>query len=192
MFLIARKFANLFSKNPALAYGFAGLFVFLQCGYAGTAVNDSESLDAGFRQMYNLHFSEAHKIFETWQELHPDDPVGAASNAAAYLFAEFERLHILELDLFIDKKRLKDREQLAPDPKIKIAFDSDLAKADEIAANILARSPNDRDALFARALADGLRGNYAALVENKNGAALDFLKSSRSIAEKLIAIDPEY
>src|SRR5215467_2952617 len=156
MFLIASKFTNLLSKSPALACGFAGLF-FLHCGYAGAAVNDSESLEAGYRQMYNLRFSAAHKIFETWQELHPDDPLGAASNAAAYLFAEFERLHILESDLFTDKKRFKGREQLVPDPKIKNAFVGELAKADEIAANILARSSDDRDALFARVLIDGLR-----------------------------------
>src|SRR5262249_52646990 len=51
---------------------------------------------------------------------------------------------------------------------------------------------DDCDALFARTLTDGLRGNYAALVERQNGAGLDFLKSSRMLAEKLIAIDPTY
>ena len=142
--------------------------------------------------MYNLDFPAAHKTFETWQELHPRDPLGAASNAAAYLFGEFERLHILEFDLFTEKQPLENIDKFAPDPKFKMAFEGELAKAVDIAAKILAQSPDDANALFARILTDGLRGNYAALVEKRKRAALEFLKSSRSTAEKLVAIDPTY
>ncbi len=79
-----------------------------------------------------------------------------------------------------------------PDPANKSAFESELAKADGIAAKLLAESPDDRNALFARSLADGLRGNYAALVEDRKRDALGYLKSSRITAEKLIDIDPTY
>jgi len=57
---------------------------------------------------------------------------------------------------------------------------------------LLVQSPNNRDAMFARVLTDGLRGNYAGLIEDKKRDALDFLMSSRSMAERLIAIDPSY
>jgi hypothetical protein len=184
-FRIKRK--DCFSKNPATAV-LAGLLIFVHSGVAGNA----NTLDIGFRQMYNLDFTAAHKTFETWQELHPNDPLGAASNAAAYLFGEFERLHVLEFDLFTDNRHLDDLDKLSPDPKIKAAFESELAKADSLAEKILAQSSNDPNALFAKTLADGLRGNYAALVEREKGDALHFLKSSRSNAEKLIGIDPNY
>jgi hypothetical protein len=173
---------------------FCGVLLLICTQVANAADSEGEpiSLDAGFRQMYNLDFAAAHKTFETWELLHPEDPLGAASNAAAYLFAEFERLHILEFDLFTDSRGLETLDKSLPDPKIKIAFEGELGKADAIAENVLAQSSDARDALFARTLTDGLRGNYAALVEKRKRDALNFLKSSRSMAEKLIAIDPAY
>jgi hypothetical protein len=154
--------------------------------------DEPESLDVGFGHMYNLDFPAAHKTFEHWQEFHPADPLGPASNAAAYLFGEFERLHILEIELFTDKNRLENLRNATPDPAIKACFDSELDKADQFAKEALEQSPEDPNALFARVLADGLRGDYAALIEKKNGSGLSFLKSSRTTAEKLIAINPEY
>lgn len=167
-------------------------FISPQLGRAANSAIPAGSLEVGFHQMYNLDFSAAHKTFEAWEEVHPDDPLGAASNAAAYLFAEFERLHILEFDLFTDNRRVENVAKQLPDPANKSAFESELAKADGIAAKLLAGSPADRNALFARSLADGLRGNYAALVEDRKRDALGYLKSSRTTAEKLIDIDPSY
>ena len=55
----------------------------------------SSGLDQGYRQMYNLEFADAHNTFAGWKQAHPEDPMGPVSNAAAYLFAEFDRLHTL-------------------------------------------------------------------------------------------------
>ena len=107
--------------------------------------------DNGYRQMYNMDFAAAHKTFESWQAVHPDDPIGAASNAAAYLFSEFERLRILDIDLFTESRRLDDLGKLKPDPKIKLAFEDELAKATQIASKILAESPEDRERSFRKA-----------------------------------------
>src|SRR5262245_23618103 len=190
MFDIAIKLKNLHIKTTVVAVVLAGFFIFLQCAHAVTAT-DPESLDTGFRHMYNLDFAAAHKTFEAWKELHPDDPLGAASNAAAYLFSEFERLHILDLDLFTDNDKISDL-KLDPDPKLKAAFEAELAKADGIAAKILGQSSQDRGALFAKVLTDGLRGNYAALIEKQQKDGLNFWKSSRMTAARLIAIDRAY
>jgi len=154
--------------------------------------NEPESLDLGFQHMYNLNFADAHKVFGMWQEAHPSDPLGAAANAAAYLFSEFDRLHILELDLFTDNQKLESLGKVSADPEIKAAFESALTKADAVANKVLAETPNDENALFSRVLVEGLRGDYAALIEKRNRAGLEFLQSSRSIAEKLIAINPQF
>jgi hypothetical protein len=185
MFHIATRPKSLFFRLLVLACFVTGLFIPLRAD-AG-----NPSLNVGFRYMYNLNFPWAHKTFEAWKQLHPDDPLGPAANAAAFLFAEFERLHILEIELFTDRDRLP-LPKTVPDPVIKASFESELAKADRIAAEALVRSPEDPDALFARVLTDGLRGNYAALIEKQDGSGLSYLKSSRSTAQKLISIDPEY
>jgi len=44
--------------------------------------------------------------------------------------------------------------------------------------------------LFAQVLAGGLRGDYAALIEKRNLASLSYMKTSRTIAQKLLLIDP--
>ena len=46
--------------------------------------------------MYDLKFDEAHSVFSAWEQNHPADSLGPASNAAAYLFSELARLGALE------------------------------------------------------------------------------------------------
>jgi len=140
--------------------------------------------------MYNLDFGAAHQVFRAWQASHPEDPLGFVSDAACYLFSEFDRLHVLQSELFTNDRRFEERSKLPPDPAAKAAFNESLAKADQMVAQILAHSPQDRNALFSQILASGLRGDYAALIEKRNLASLGYMKNSRRIAEQLVAIDP--
>ncbi len=138
------------------------------------------TLEAGYRQMYNLDFDGAHATFQAWETGHPDDAVGPMSNAAAYLFSEFNRLHILESELFTDNEKFAKREKLVPDPQVRAAFDRELAKGDEIAGRVLSGSPQDANALFAKVMASGLRGDYAAMIEKRNMAGLGYMKAGRA------------
>jgi hypothetical protein len=153
---------------------------------------ESGLLDTGYRQMYNLDFQGAHQSFESYERAQPADPLGPVSNAAAYLFSEFNRLHILEVELFTDTHRFEAREKQTPDPAIRIAFDKELDVAKQLAERALARSPRDSNALFAEVLADGLRGDYLALIEKRSFAGLSYMKAGRLLSEKLIAMDPSY
>jgi len=147
-------------------------------------------LEAGYRQMYNLDFDGAHATFKAWEAGHPDDAVGPMSNAAAYLFSEFNRLHILESELFTDNEKFANRKKPVPDPQARAAFDHELTRSDEIAGRVLANSPQDSNALFAKVMAIGLRGDYAALIEKKNMAGLSYMKTGRQLAQQLLALDP--
>ena len=169
--------------------------VFLLAGLPSLALNNSvvtasPKLDYGFRQMYNLDFSGAHSTFHQYQQTYPDDAMGYVSDAAACLFAEFERLHILESDLFVDDSHFDRRTRLTPDGHTKQAFDAYLAKGDEVAAKALAKDPKNVNAMFAQVMANGLRADYMALVEKRNLASLTYIKTSRGLAQQLLAIDP--
>ncbi len=157
---------------------------------AADAVLPPPNLSRGFQQMYNLDFAGAHATFTAYQQAHPEDPMGHVSNAAAYLFSEFDRLHILEWDLFTDSHNFDKRSKLTPDPAVKTEFENELARSSELAHKILAQNPQDKNALFARVLANGLRGDYAAMIEKRNLASLDYMKTSRTIAQQLLLIDP--
>jgi hypothetical protein len=159
-------------------------------GQSPNRVVPQPELDRGFRQMYNLDFSGAHNTFHLYQQTHPDDPLGFVGDGAAYLFAEFNRLQILESDLFIDDRKFDNRAQQRPDPEVKAAFENELARSDELVSKVLAVSPDDANALFARVLANGLRADYTAMIEKRNLASLGYMKIGRVTAQRLLAIDP--
>ena len=150
------------------------------------------SLDDGYRAMYNLQFARAHDVFRQWQKDHPDDPLAPASDAAAYLFSEFDRLHVLEVELFVDDNKFESRAQATPDAAARQGFESGLAKASEVANRVLARDPANPDALFTMAMVDGLHADYIALIERRDLAALTYVKQGRVTAEKLLAAHPNY
>jgi hypothetical protein len=187
---------TLHSRNAATRAQFAlGLLIIIIVSAApvwATTSIDGTTLEAGYRQMYNLDFDTAHQTFAAWERVHPEDPLGPVSNAAAYLFAEFDRMHILESELFIDNAKFEKREKFSPDPKVQTAFEGELEKGEHVAEQILAHSPGDHAAIFAKVMVGGLRGDYLALVEKRNLAALSTLKSSRALAEKLLSQDPSY
>lgn len=140
--------------------------------------------------MYDLRFDNAHRAFEEWQHEHPEDPFGHTSNAAAYLFSEFHRLGVLQSKFFLNDRNFTDHHKLTPDPSARQAFDGELATSLQLADSALDRSPDDCDALFAKALDLGLRADYLALIDKKNVASLSYIKKGGSLAAKLLKLDP--
>jgi hypothetical protein len=165
-------------------------FVCLAAPCLAADTQPASFLDAGYRDMYNLQFGPAHQAFQQWQQEHPDDPLGPVSDAAAYLFSEFDRLHILESELFVNDRSFENRSRPAPDSQLRAAFEAQLSKARGLAENALARDPHDTNALLSKVFALGLQGDYLALIEKRDLQALKYLKEGRGIAERLLAADP--
>lgn len=57
---------------------------------------------------------------------------------------------------------------------------------------LLARSPLDGNALFAKAMNQGLHADYTALVEKRYLASVSYVKNAGIIADKLLSNDPTY
>ena len=146
------------------------------------------ALDHGFAGLYNIDFTGAQKDFSTWEAQHPDDPVGPVSEAAGFLFSEFNRLGVLEGQFYENDESFLSRSKLSPDPDLHRNFQAALDRAQLLAHNRLAKDPKDRDALFALTLASGLQADYAALIEKKNLASLHFAKDASVWAQQLLAI----
>jgi len=148
------------------------------------------SLDRGFNLLYDLDFDRAHQVFASWEQEHPDDPMGPVADAAGLLFSEFNRLGILESQFYEDDKRFEARKKLMPDPALRDRFNAALDRSENRAQARLARDAKDRDALFAMTLSSGLKADYAALIEKRNLASLHFTKDSTAWAQQLQAVDP--
>jgi len=52
-------------------------------------------LDAGLDSLYDWNFNAAQAQFSDWKARYPNDPLGPAAAASAYLFQEFDRLGVL-------------------------------------------------------------------------------------------------
>jgi hypothetical protein len=152
-------------------------------------VDHPPMLDAGYHQMYNLQFAEAHATFAKFMAENPQDPMGPVSDAAAYLFSEFNRTGVLDVDLFTNDTSYMHH-KTTPDPDVKTAFDQQLDKTNQLADAILVKNPNDDVALFAKTLAYGMHADYASLIERKDLAGFQFTKSGSVYAHRLLDIDP--
>jgi hypothetical protein len=145
-------------------------------------------LDRGYREMYNMQFDEAHRTFEEYQRLHPDDALGPVSNAAAYLFGEFDRLHILQSEFFTHDQHFMTDHKLQPDPEVRRKFDAALAASRALAS----RKPGEDNATFASILVNGLNSDYLALIDKRYSASFQEMKAGREMAEDLLARNPNY
>lgn len=178
-------------KNPVGNWIFG---VCLALGCASAAVADASfslpPLDHGFQLLYNLDFDRAHNIFAQWEQSHPDDPMGPTADAAGLLFSEFHRLGILESQFFELDKRFENRPKLNPDPAVRALFDAAIEKAEQLARKRLAKNSKDKDALFALTLTNGLKADYAALIEKRNLASLHYTKEAAMWGDQTLAVDP--
>jgi hypothetical protein len=167
------------------------LAVLLLFGLPAARAAPETGLDLGYRDMYNLDFAAAHTQFAAWLKQYPADPLGAASDAAAYLFSEFDRLHIIDVQLFADQSRFDSRGKLTPDPVVRKAFEDRADQANRLADAALAKDPNDANALYAKTLVCGMRSNYALMIDKRDVAALSFSKQASALSKQALAIDPK-
>lgn len=148
------------------------------------------TLDQGYFDMYNLDFPAAHRSFQQWMSSHPQDPMGPASDAAAWLFGEFDRLHVIDVQLFADQSRFDSRQRLTPDPAVRKSFDDRAAQADQLADAALQRNPKDTNALYVKTVICGMKSDYALMIDKRDIAALNLSKQASAFSRQALAINP--
>ena len=158
---------------------------------AQVAVLHVPELDAGFRLLYELKPEEARAQFEAWQKSHPEDPLGSAAEAAAYLFEECYRQGVLTSEFFLDDKRFLGKVPLKPDPRLRAAFFAADKQAQELAEKRLQTNPGDTNALFAMTLSLGMQADYASLIDKHQVESLKMIKDANRYADKLLAVAPD-
>jgi hypothetical protein len=148
-------------------------------------------LEAGFHLLYELKPKEARTRFETWQNSHPQDPLGSASEAASYLFEECYRQGVLTSGFFLDDKRFLGKIPLKPDPELRAAFFAEDQKAQDLAQARLKTNPEDPNALFAMTLSLGMQANYASLIDKRQLDSLKKIREADKYAKKLLVVAPD-
>ncbi len=155
-----------------------------------TTVLHVPELDAGFHLLYEMKPEEARAQFEAWQNAHPEDPLGSASEAAAYLFEECYRQGVLTSEFFLDDKRFLGKVALTPDPELRAAFFAADKNAQNLAQLRLKTNPDDANALFAMTLSLGMQADYASLIDKHQVQSLKMIRDADSYAKKLLVVTP--
>jgi len=148
-------------------------------------------VDTGFHLLYELKPEQAHKQFEAWQKFHPEDPLGSASEAAAYLFEECYRQGVLTSEFFLDDKRFLGKIPLKPDPELRAEFFAADKQAQDLAQLQLKTNPDDPNALFSMSLSLGMQADYASLIDKRQLDSLKKIRQADTYSKKLLKIAPD-
>jgi hypothetical protein len=167
------------------------VFIAILCFPAFGAAN-SVTIDAAVQQMYNFDFPASHGILNQFIAAHPEDPLAYAFRAAAYLFYEMDRLGILESEFLVDDKRIVAKKKLLPDPGVRALFFKALDDTASRAEATLRANPDDRSALFAMCISQGVATDYMALIEKRQFSSLSPARRSNNYAQRLLKLDPKF
>jgi predicted Zn-dependent protease len=161
---------------------------------ASTAFGAAEPpIDEAFRDLYNFHFPAAHEVLNRYIAAHPQEALPYAVRASAYLFYELDRLGILESEFLIDDRRIAKKEKaLEPDPRIRAQFMKALDDTTARANATLAADPNDKQALLALCMNQGVTMDYMAFIEKHQFRSLTPAERANSYAQRLIKLDPTF
>jgi len=169
-----------------------GILVFLFSASAFAAAEPA-SIDQAFQDLYNFRFPASHEVLNRYIARHPNEPLPYAVSAAAYLFFELDRLGILESEFLIDDKRISHKDKpLQPDPAVRAAFMKALDETQSHANSALAANPNDKDALLALCIDQGVTMDYMAFIEKHQFRSLTPAERSNSYAQRLLRLDPHF
>jgi hypothetical protein len=150
------------------------------------------TIDAAVQQMYNFDFQASHQILDQCIAAHPQDPLPYAFRAAADLFYEMDRLGILESEFLVDDKRIIAKKNLLPDAAVRAQFYKALDDTASRAEAALSANPDDRSALLAMCISQGVATDYMALVEKHQFSSLSPARRSNNYAQRLLKLDPKY
>ena len=154
---------------------------------------EPDPIQASLQRMYDFDFPASHEILDGYIAEHPQDPLPYAFRASAYLFYELDRLGILESEFLIDDKQIAQKKaKLDPDPVNRAKFMKAVADAQSRADSALKVNPEDRQALFAMCIAQGVATDYMAFVEKKQISSLSVAKRSNGYAQRLLKLDPKF
>jgi hypothetical protein len=109
------------------------------------------------------------------------------------LYYELDRLGILESEFLVDDNKIAEKKKkLDPDPDNRARFVRAVNDAETRVDAALKVNPDDRDALFAMCIAQGVTTDYMAFVEKKQISSLSLAKRSNNYAQRLLRLDPKF
>ncbi len=175
--------------NLVRVCGTAALILLLSTATAGP--QSRPQLDKAFDLMYELQFDAARTEVTAFEKAHPDDPLGAAAEAASYLFEEFNRQGVLTSSFFLNDDKLLGGISGSPDEKTDAAFLDANHRARAMALQHVRADPADPDGLLCLAVTDGMEGDYEALIVKRQLDSLRLIRRAENEGARLLDVKPD-
>jgi len=154
------------------------------------ADTSAKLLESGYRHLYELNFEAGRKDFQAYQKVRPDDPLGKASEAASYLFEQFNQKGVLTSEFFLnDDKFLGGVEGSGATNKNAAFLEANNKAREQAKARIKANS-KDMQGLLVLTITDGMESDYDALIIKKQLDGLTMMRHAEAEANAVLAIDP--
>jgi hypothetical protein len=147
-------------------------------------------LESGYRHLYELNFTAARVDFVSYQKERPEDPLGKASEAASYLFEQFDARGVLTSEFFVNDQTFLGGVPGSAEQNHNAGFVEANTQAREQAKKLLKSNPKDIHGLLALTIADGMESDYDAIIIKKQLPGLSMMRQAEADAKTLLAIDP--
>lgn len=156
------------------------------------ALNRMPKVQAGFACFYNMQYNCARAIFQEVQVNHRGDPLATDYLLNTDVFAELNRLDLLDTTFYATNGFLTGNHLVKEDPKAAAKIKSLAEQAVYEADTRLKNNPDDIDALFARGWAKALEATYIAMAERGFGQAFKLALQARADNRHVLDKDPNY
>ena len=154
--------------------------------------NNDTTTRHGFDHFYNMEYDKAIKDFENVVKDHPDDPFPNNYLLSAVLFKELYRVGALNSEAYASDNFLSARAKRPLDPNAQKRIKELIARTETLTAQRLDKDPNDKDALYARGVARGMRSTYMGMGEKAWLASVRSALGARRDHERVLELDPQY
>ncbi|HEX4019997.1 MAG TPA: tetratricopeptide repeat protein [Acidobacteriaceae bacterium] len=156
------------------------------------ALNLTPEVQQAYQHFYDLDYDGAMQRFQKIQQEHPDDPISTDYVLNTTVFRELYRLDLLDTTLYVHDGFLSGKHPVVEDMHVRAQVDAQTAHAIRVADVLLAKNPQDVDALFARGYAQSLRATYVAMIEKSYVSALRLALAARKDHDEVLKLDPKY
>ncbi len=148
--------------------------------------------DAGFVHFYNNEYDQALEIFEQQVKINSEDASGYNAVAQAILYREMYRDGALESQLVTGSNAFLRRSKMNVSLQDKLRFNEVIHRAISLSEARLERNQQDVYALYAIAVAHGLRANFLFLVDKAWMQALRESTASRKANDRILELAPDF
>ncbi len=146
----------------------------------------------GFDYFYNLEYDKSIREFESALQAHPDDPFAVNHLLSAVIFKELYRIGALDTEAYASDSFVNKNLLQPPNPKVRDRVNELSQRSIGLSDALLAKNPNDVNALYARSVARGLKSTYMGMAEHAWFAALRSALGARHDDERVLELDPNF